>query len=102
MTYDEAVDMVLKMKTLAGTMPTKEDYDKLAYLADVEDLAKALGVEKDMGRLRVRAYAVVNIAVLRELRRRSGLRVKIAEGGSWNNGLFHILDDYEQSELSST
>ena len=78
-TKDEAIDIVLDMKRRCGTMPTKEDYEKLHWLADVNDLAEALDVLDDMKHLHVRAYAAVNIAVLRELRRRAGKTVFIAQ-----------------------
>lgn len=77
-TKEEAVDIVLDMKRRCGTMPTKEDYEKLHWVADVDDLAESLDVLDDMKRLHVRAYAAVNITVLRELRRRAGKPVFIA------------------------
>ena len=77
-TFDEAVDIVLDIKNRCGTMPTHEDYEKFSWVADVDDLAEALDVKEDIKLLHVRAYAAVNIAVIRELRRRAGKPVYIA------------------------
>ena len=91
MSYDEAVKIVLRMKDKVGTMPTKEEYEKLSYMADVEDLADALGVRDSMKELNVRAYAAVNIEVLHELRRRNGFKVDIID--SWSYSMSKVFDD---------
>ena len=64
-TFDEAIDTVLELKERFSTMPTKEDYEKVSKTVDLAGLARALGV-------RGGSYAAINIAVLRELRKREG------------------------------
>lgn len=94
-TVDEAYDIVCKMEKMCSTMPTAEDYEKLSYIADVNDLAVAFGVEDDMKRLHVRAYAAVNIAALWERRRRAGKPVHIAQAdeSQWHpHGAVPILE----------
>lgn len=86
--YEEAVDKVLELANKIGTMPTKRDYEKYRWFLDVEGLADALDVRQSMARNNVRAYAAVNIAVLREVRRRNGEVVHIAEANEdtvWEN-----------------
>lgn len=88
-TFEEAFDIVGQMEQMCSTMPTAEDYVKLSHIADVEDLADALGVRNDLGRLNIRAYAGVNIAVLHERRKRAGKPIFIASGeestANWNH-----------------
>lgn len=90
--YEEAIDKVLEIRNrIGGSMPLKEDYDKMEAVADVDDLADALGVRKTMAITHARAYAAVNIAVVRELRHREGVRtVRVADPLSVN--LNHLAE----------
>ena len=88
MTYDEAVNQVLGFRERVGRMPTHEDYQKPEHGLDLAELAKALKVNPaaEMKRLGVRPFAVVNIEVVHEDRRRNGRVVNIAEANdesSW-------------------
>lgn len=79
MSRDEAVDRVLNFKEKIGRIPTYEDYQKPKYGLNLDNLAKALDVNPSaaMKKLGIRPYAVVNIAVIHEKRRRSGQPVEI-------------------------
>lgn len=69
-TREEAIEKVLAMKKKFGHIPTEEEYEACEDIAKLKDLMAALNATN---------YAAVNIAVLRELRRREGKKVYIAQ-----------------------
>ena len=85
-TFDEAVDTVLCLKEKLNVMPDNEDYTKYSDIVDLDGLVEALGVKESMKRNNTRAYAAVNIAVLRAERKREGRQVFIARDDSFNTG----------------
>lgn len=95
-TRDEAIEVVLKMRArFGGVMPTKIDYEEDDTI-DLEALARALNV---------RNYAGVNIAVLRELRKREGRKISILDDGRnsmWQRNNFVVnvekRDEREEEE----
>ena len=100
MSYDEAVEIVLQMRDMVGTMPTKEEYEgKLSHIADVEDLADALGVRESMKELSIRAYAAVNIEVIDELRRRNGFSAEITD--DWGHSMSKVFEERISAPLSA-
>lgn len=90
-TREEAIETVLKMRArFGGVMPTKIDYEEDSTI-DLEALARALNVKN---------YAGVNIAVLRELRKREGRKVNILDDSKdnmWQSNNF-IVNSEKQGE----
>ena len=79
--YSEAVDKVLEVRDrVGGSMPLQEDYENLEErgVLNIDDLVDALGVRNNMQFNHTRAYAAINIEVIRELRRRNARALGIA------------------------
>jgi|GEM_PF-1811228 len=83
--FNEAYGIVTELEKKLSRMPYHEDYERYGY-GDAKELALALdkNAERDMRELCVRPFAVVNIAVLRERRRRNGQPVVITQ--AWEQG----------------
>lgn len=98
-TREEAIEKVLEIKNRIGHMPTQLDYEECEDIAKLEDLMTALDAA---------SYAAINITVLRELRRREGRQVYIAQDydrRSWHERGFtinpeHVNGEYEQQASS--
>ena len=77
MEFNEAIDKVLALKDKVGSMPNHEDYERFGI--DTEELAEALGIDLAFNNktLGTRPYAAINIAVIRELRRRENQPIRI-------------------------
>lgn len=87
-TYKEAIDAVINLANArAGVFPLEDDYEEAedSGAIDIDGLAEALNVGESIKRNHVRPYAAVNIAVLRELRKREGRKVFIAIDDSFNS-----------------
>ncbi|MBR3169446.1 hypothetical protein IKF23_03335 [Candidatus Saccharibacteria bacterium] len=77
-THEEAIEKILQMKEELGHMPTERDYKK-DNIVKLEDLEKALNVK---------GYAALNIAVLKELRKKQDTTVNLlddAKKSKWKN-----------------
>ncbi|MBR3169444.1 hypothetical protein IKF23_03325 [Candidatus Saccharibacteria bacterium] len=78
-TYEEAVEIVLKLKEQFGTMPTKEEYARVAESGEIDLNALLDALNKNPVEKNHAGYcAAINIAVLREIRRREGRKVYIS------------------------
>ena len=89
-TREEAIEKVLAIRArFGGVMPNKRDYDEDESV-DLDGLITALGVKN---------YAGVNIAVLRELRKREAQNVKILSGkeDKWTHENF-VLNEKKREE----
>ena len=78
--YDEAIEKVLEHVNRNGFPTDDEGYENEGH--DASDLLDALDTDgelkKTLAKVNARKYAAINIAVLRELRRRKGDEVYIA------------------------
>ena len=90
--FDEAFAIVEELDARLNHMPYHEDYERYGY-GDAKELALALreDAERDMQKLGVRPFAVVNIAVLRERRRRNGQPVIITQ--AWEQGNANLFEN---------
>lgn len=92
-TYDEAVEIVLRHASRHGFPINDEGYEMEGL--DTNELLMALDTDgelsKTLEKVNARNYAGINIAILRELRRRKGEEVNISadETSYWgrNNSL---------------
>lgn len=74
-TKTEALNAVINLANKSGgTFPFQEDYEEAEANReiDIDGLIKAFGVASSMEYTKVRPYAAINIAALREIRRREG------------------------------
>ena len=89
-TREEAIEKVLAIRArFGGVMPNKRDYDEDESV-DLDGLIAALGVKN---------YAGVNIAVLRELRKREAQNANILDGkeSKWSHENF-VLNEKKREE----
>ena len=78
MSYNEAVDLILKFKDRTGRIPTKKDYEKKRNKLSANELAKALGINmKEKNKRDVPAWAAINVEVVHAERARQGRPVEI-------------------------
>lgn len=99
--FEEAFDTVMRLSSKISRMPLPEDYER--YNFDTPALARALdeNADKDCKDLGVRPYAVINIAVVREIRRRKGLPVFIARANDetlWKETASNLFENRYDDE----
>lgn len=78
-TREEVIDVVLSIRDQRGHFPDSRDYEVMFSEEEIAAMKKAVapGSDARQARLGTRDYAVINHAVLVELRRREGKPEKI-------------------------
>lgn len=73
-TREEVIDTILSIRDQRGHFPDVRDYEAIFSKEEIAAMKKAVdpGSDASQARLGIRDYAVINHAVLVELRRRDG------------------------------